>query len=213
MIRQTRKQAVILLHGLAAHRLVMVRLSKFLNDHGYETSNWGYRSIRGSIESHARAFQKQLDELVCNGRHEAVHIVAHSMGGIIARRVLGLSRPENLGRLVMLGPPNRGSHVARKLSRPLGGICPALRELSDSHDSYVNQLGEPGDIEYGIIAAAADRVVKLPSTFLDGQSDHIILPGHHGLLPWRRDTAMQVIHFLRTGKFNQMIAVVGGTGP
>lgn len=202
MISQPRNQAVVLLHGLAANRLVMVRLSKFLDGHGYETANWGYRSIRGSIESHAWALRTQLDDFISAGRHEVVHIVAHSMGGIVARRALSLSHTANLGRLVMLGPPNRGSHVARRLSRPLGSICPALRELSDSAHSYVNQLGEPSDIECGIIAAAADRVVKLQSTFLASQSDHIILPGHHGMLPWRCDTAKQVIHFLRYGKFN-----------
>ena len=202
MISQARTQAVVLLHGLAANRLVMIRLSKFLDDHGYETANWGYRSIRGSIASHARAVQRKLDELVANGRHDVIHIVTHSMGGIVARRAIALARPANLGRLVMLGPPNRGSHVARRLARPLGRICPALVELSDSPHSYVNELGELSDLEHGIIAAAEDRVVKLQSTFLASQSDHIILPGRHGMLPWRRDTAQQVIHFLRCGKFD-----------
>jgi pimeloyl-ACP methyl ester carboxylesterase len=202
MISQTQKQAVVLLHGLAANRLVMFRLSKILTDTGFHTVNWGYRSTRGSIESHARAFHNHLNDLASEGRHDLVHIVGHSMGSIVARRAISLSQPANLGRLVMLGPPNRGSHVARKLSWPLGRVCPALRELSDAPHSYVNQLDEPGNLEHGIIAAAEDRVVKLPSTYLASQKDHIVLPGHHGVLPWRRETAKQVIHFLKHGKFS-----------
>jgi hypothetical protein len=38
---------------------------------------------------------------------------------------------------------------------------------------------------------------------LECQRDHIVVPGHHGMLPWRRDTAWHVIHFLRTGRFNR----------
>ena len=56
-------------------------------------------------------------------------------------------------------------------------------------------------MDLGIVAAAADRVVKLESTFCRRQLDHIVLPGHHGTLPWRRDAAEQVIHFLRYGRF------------
>ena len=93
------------------------------------------------------------------------------------------------------------SSVARVLAPRLGRFCPPLHELSDAPDSYVNRLGEPKDVDVGIVAAAADRVVKLESTFLSRQLDHIVLPGHHGTLPWRRDAAEQVIHFLRYGRF------------
>ena len=101
----------------------------------------------------------------------------------------------------MLGPPNSGSHVARRLANTLGRICPPLRELSDDAESYVSRLEEPAEVELGVIAAESDRVVKLPSTFLQSQSDHIVLPGQHGTLPWRRDTCQQVAHFLRHGHF------------
>jgi len=202
MIRPAKSEVVVLLHGLGAHRLVMVRLSHYLKAHGYQAANWGYRSIRDSIESHAMAFQQQLGELMSQQPYRRIHVVAHSMGSIIARRALGLARPAKLGRFVMLGPPNAGSHVARRLAPALGGLCPPLRELSDLPESYVNRLGELPGVELGVIAAAADRVVKLDSTSLACQRDHIVLPGHHGMLPWRRDTAEQTVHFLKHGRFN-----------
>jgi len=201
MISQMTSEAVILLHGLAANRLVMLRLAQYLTSGGFHVENWGYPSIRRSIESHAVRFNQRLTAFNGNQYHERVHVVTHSMGGIIARRAFSLDRPPNLGRFVMLAPPNSGSHVARRLASTLGTICPPLRELSDDAESYVNRLSEPQNIELGIIAAKSDRVVDLSSTFLKGQCDHIVLPGHHGLLPWRRDTIQQVSHFLRHGHF------------
>lgn len=202
MIRRTPDEAVVLLHGLAANRLAMTRLAGFLKSRSYLTANWGYRSIRGSIDSFAASFQQRLVDFVSGGQFNRVHVVAHSMGGIIARRAFATFRPTNLGRLVMLAPPNGGSHVARRLATPLGRLCPPLRELSDDPWSYVNRLDAPHELEVGIIAAASDRVVKLESTMLPNQNDHIVLPGHHGLLPLRRDTADQVIHFLQHGTFD-----------
>ncbi len=67
----------------------------------------------------------------------------------------------------MLGPPNSGSHIARRLAASLGRFCPPLHELSDAPDSYVNRLDQPTGIDLGIIAAESDRVVKLTSTFLE----------------------------------------------
>ena len=203
MISQMTFEAVVLLHGLAANRLAMVRLAKLLASDGFHVENWGYRSIRRSIEWHAQKFSRRLREFEASQRHDRVHIVTHSMGGIIVRRALRIDRPANLGRFVMLGPPNSGSHVARRLANTLGKICPPLRELSDDAESYVNRLDEPNDVDIGIIAAESDRVVKLSSTFLKNQSDHIVLPGHHGVLPWRRDTSEQVVHFLRNGQFDR----------
>ena len=202
MIRQSRKEAVVLLHGLAANRLVMTRLSRFLQDRGYQVENWGYRSTRGSIESHARDVYSALSKFVSESEYEAVHFVTHSLGGIVARRALELFRPPNLGRMVMLGPPNHGSHVARQLAKPLGRFCYALRQLSDAPGSYVNELAEPDGLDVGVVAAAEDRVVRLASTMLSCQRDHIVLPGHHGMLPWRRNTADQVVHFLEYGSFD-----------
>ncbi len=201
MIRYSSKEAVVLLHGLAAHRFVMVRLARHLRGNGFWTENWGYRSIRPTIEFNSLWFKSRFNDFVSRTCFDRVHLVTHSMGSIIARRALDLERPHNLGRFVMLGPPNSGSHVARRLSAHLSRLCPPLRELSDLPDSYVNRLNKPAGIELGIIAAESDRVVRLNSTFLDCQRDHIVLPGHHGTLLWRRDTSEQVIHFLQKGRF------------
>ena len=201
MIRARPSEAVVLLHGLAACRLMMWRLSRRLTSERFRVFNWGYRSVRDSIEASADSFRAEVTRLGAAGKFERLHLVTHSMGGIVARRALEEEAISNLGRIVMLAPPNRGSHVARRLAPALGWACPPLTELADGPCSYVNRIGEPTGVEIGIIAARSDRVVDLASTRLSRPHHHIVLPGHHGMLPWRSDTSVQVVHFLRRGRF------------
>ncbi|MEM8680155.1 MAG: alpha/beta fold hydrolase [Planctomycetota bacterium] len=192
---------VILLHGLAAHRMMMGHLAQSMVGANYRVLNWGYRSITQPIETLAKSFAARLQSLQTSPTR--IHIVAHSMGSIIARRALQLQHgaPLGFGRFVMLAPPNAGSPVAHRLADKLGWLCPPLRELSDFPESYVNQLDPSAPVETGIIAAGLDRVVRLHSTYLSGAKDHIVLPSHHTALLWREDTADQTLHFLRHGQF------------
>lgn len=201
--RTTGEEFVFLLHGLAANRLVMARLTSYLKGHGYATRNWGYPSLRSPIQYHAEALAHDLRERSEDPSITRIHLVTHSMGSIIARCALLKEHPTKLSRVVMLGPPNHGSHVARALSGPLGWFCPPLKELSDQGDSFVNRLHEPTDLDVGVIAAGADLVVPRPSTRLACQRDYIVIPGHHGVLPWKRQTAICVHNFLRNGEFKR----------
>jgi pimeloyl-ACP methyl ester carboxylesterase len=215
----TRKMAqdrVYLLHGLAAHHLVMLRLASRLRRAGFDVRNWGYRSIRSPIKRHAVDLCEDLARDEADEHIGAVHVVAHSMGSIITRVALQEWSGDKLGKVVMLGPPNRGSHVARRLSPWLGRICPPLCELSDAPGSFVNCIPAPQrTIPVGIVAAAADRVIARHATELEWQTDWIVLPGQHGVLPLRNDTAQQVLHFLEHGKFQRQVdlAPMGPAAP
>jgi pimeloyl-ACP methyl ester carboxylesterase len=194
-------ETIILIHGLASPRLMMSRLARQLSRQSYRVINWGYRSLWSSIEQHAQALQRELQQLEREPSTQKLHLVTHSMGSIIARRALELGRPDNLGYVVMLCPPNLGSHVARRLAAPLGWLCPPLRELSDASDSFVNRLPNPANLPVGIIAAAGDRMVAMPNTVLNDQLDWLLLPGQHSAVPFRGETAEQIVCFLRTGRF------------
>ena len=137
----TTRDAVILVHGLAANQLVMAPLAHALGSFYGQVVNWGYSSLWSPIEGHAQrlaALIKGLEE-----RADRIHVVAHSMGGIITRLALAEFQPRRLGRLVMVAPPNRGSHVATWLAPWLGRICPPLVQLADSQDSLVCRLPLP----------------------------------------------------------------------
>ena len=123
------------------------------------------------------------------------------MGGIISRVMLEHYRPENLGRVVMLGTPNQGSHAARRLAPGLGWLCPALSQLSDAESSWIHGVHRPKNIEIGVIAGAHDRVVSVEATRLPGAADHQVLPSGHGELLFRRDVLRSIDRFLCHGKF------------
>lgn len=190
---------VLLIHGLGAQRWMLRPLEQVIRQQGFRTLIWGYSSVGRSITAHAERFRAALRQV--NDTSEQFHVVSHSMGGIILRAAVdGLSLP-SAGRLVMLGPPNSGSRVARSLSRWLNPLCPALGELSDAPGSFVNRLPPPTQFETGIIAAAHDHVVALSSTHLSCERDHTIVPCRHGMLLFHRQAAEQTVAFLRQGSF------------
>jgi pimeloyl-ACP methyl ester carboxylesterase len=199
---QARRDTVVLVHGLAVKRWVMAALARSLAKVFGTTLNWGYRSLWSPLEKHGRELAGVLRRLEKNGLGR-VHLVTHSMGGIIGRLALAEHTPGNFGRFVMIAPPNRGSHVATRLAPYLGRICPPLVQLADHETSYVCSLPLPQVPELGIIAAGTDFLVREPNTRLGCEQDYLVLQGFHSSLLWRRETADQVRHFLEHGRFHR----------
>lgn len=148
------KEHVILLHGLCRTSYSMAAMERSLLEAGYSVFNIDYPSRAAPIEElseHAIA-----DALSCCRRDGArvIHFVTHSMGGILVRSYLSRHAIPELGRVVMLAPPNQGSEVVDrighwKLFSTLNG--PAGGELGTTTDSIPNQLG-PATFSVGIIA-------------------------------------------------------------
>lgn len=201
-------ESVIVVHGLAAHPIMMMLLARRIRKAGYDVRNWGYPSITGNIERHAARFAKLLEQYELNGDVSAFHLVTHSMGGIITRKALLECAPSKLKSIVMIAPPNHGSPVAARLSPWLGWMCRPLTELADGKDSFVNQLTQTVSRPVGVIACQYDRVVPLSSTRLPELADHIVLPTGHNSVLLRRDLAEHTIHFLQTGAFKPQTSSV-----
>lgn len=192
---------VVLIHGLGANRWFLWSLDRHLVRAGFRTINWSYPSVRREIETHGRSLRQLLRHLEEDPGCQRIHLVTHSMGGIIARWALAEWIPGKLGRIAMLGPPNQGSHVATRVARLLGWFCKPLSQLSDRADSFVNLLPAPQGLEIGVIAALHDRVVRVRSTFLPVQADHLEVPCGHNMILFRRDVALHVEWFLKSGAF------------
>ena len=180
--------------------MLLEPLRRALQRQGFRAVNWHYRSLRGSIETHAAALTAKARALDEAPDVERLHFVGHSMGAIVVRSALALSRPRKLGRVVLLAPPNRGARLADLALRLFGPRIAAARELCSQPDSYVNRLAPAADLDCGIIAAAWDHAVSLASTHLPGERDHIILRSLH-TLPLHRHAPAQVGQFLREGRF------------
>ena len=195
----------------------MVPMERALTRAGYRVINVDYPSRSAPVaELSERAITAALVRCRRDGAAR-IHFVTHSLGGILVRSYLALHRLPELGRVVMLGPPNQGSEVvdrlgAWKLFALLNG--PAGRELGTSANSTPNRLG-PAAFPVGIIAGrrsinwinsrlipgADDGKVSVARTRLAGMTDHIVIPAAHPFMMRNRTAIRQTLAFLRTGAF------------
>src|SRR5665213_1347262 len=210
---------VILLHGLCHTSRSMAKIEGALADAGFKTRNVDYPSRTALIQKLADdAIGKALANCHQKGATK-IHFVTHSLGGILVRSYLARHAIPNLGRVVMLAPPNQGSEVVDKLGRLfifkwLNG--PAGNELGTDKNSTPNQLG-PANFPVGIIAGDRsinwinsllfisgrdDGKVSVERTKLAGMTDHLVVHATHPLIVRHREAIRQTIQFLRTGNFS-----------
>lgn len=201
---QTGRGRVVLLHGLGCNRMFTALLAWRLAARGYGVEHWGYGSVRQSLPRLVDRFSSRFETLQ-RGLPEGMplHIVGHSLGSIIVRAALARAEYPRLRRFVMLSPPNCGSHVASLVGQRLKWLTDLVDELADREDSLVNGLPQQLGAEVGVIAAEWDYVVRVASTHIPGEADHIVMPSRHTGLLFRRPVAEQIMHFLEHGRFHR----------
>jgi hypothetical protein len=192
---------VVLLHGLFATRKSMGLLENVIRTAGYDVLNWGYSTWWHSTQSQVTRLLPLLEDLQANSQVRSINFVTHSMGGILVRSALHAREFSKVQRLVMLAPPNRGSHLTRIKLGPFARCVPSIADLSEAPDSLPNRLNTPSLVEIGIIAASRDLIVPIANTSLKDQSDHCIVRSSHFSLPKDKVAMSQVLSFLQTGKF------------
>ncbi len=105
------EQAVVLVHGLWMSRWSFASIAKFLKLKGYRVYRFGYKTTTRPIDFN----MQKLTAFVNSRKENTVHLVVHSMGGILSMR--SLPKIRKTGKLVMLGSPINGSTVAREMGK------------------------------------------------------------------------------------------------
>ncbi len=183
---KSKDELVVLLHGILRSKTDMLTLDKYLEKHGYKTLNILYPSREMSLEDLTAFVTEKIENHPHYTPEKPLHFVTHSMGGLIARYYIATHKPKNLGKVVMLGPPNTGSDI----DYPLGIIAGS---------TSINPLAPWGLKD---ILGEHDGVVPVERTKIDGMTDHIIIPATHSFMMFNPKAMKQVEHFLEDGHFN-----------
>ncbi len=209
---------VVVLHGLGRSSLSMWLLANRLTQAGFEVHNLDYPSTEASVDELVAVLSGEVEEC-CLSSGKSLHFVTHSLGGILVRAYIAKKRPHNLGRVVMLSPPNQGSQLVDELSdNPLfqWATGPAGQELGTDRSNLPNRLG-PADFEVGIItgsrslnpltswlvAGEDDGTVSVESAQLEGMAAFLVVPNTHTFIMNSSQVAQEVVHFLEHGSFSQ----------
>ena len=209
---------VLLLHGIARNATSMRMIELALRLEGYEVLNLSYPSRRKSLTDIADHIAPAVADFT-NSLEGPLHIITHSMGGLVARALIARHRPANLGRVVMLAPPNRGSEVADRLAdawlyrRWFG---PAGSQILTRPSSAVPGVYGETDFDLGIIAGTRsiypvpanvlprpnDGLVSVNATRDARATDHLSLPISHPMMVLSPRIIHQCLAFLRDGRFD-----------
>jgi pimeloyl-ACP methyl ester carboxylesterase len=204
------RDAVILVHGLWTNRAVMLYLSRFLSRRGFRTRSVGYLSAMRDFEHNAARIARAIDAVDA----PRVHVVGHSMGGVVALRAIGAHPDPRVHRLVLLGAPIAGCEGGRQIARSSWGA--RLLGATKSLWLAMPRLEIPPAVEAGSIAGTRrfglgglvlrlplpnDGVVTVEETKHPRLADHLVLPVAHSLMLASPTVARQVAAFLETGRF------------
>jgi pimeloyl-ACP methyl ester carboxylesterase len=163
-----KKQCVILIHGLGRGKGSMSKLSNALTKEGFDVISWSYDSMNNSITDIAILLTQVI--MLNSKYHEKVHFVTHSMGGIVLRRALNkLFEFNNLGKIVMIAPPNNGSAAARIIiNNPAFNFIfgPAGQELKNKN--YLDEICTVPKCKFMVIAGTKSKDIKNPTSWITG---------------------------------------------
>ena len=200
---------VLLVHGLWMRSFTLRWLATRLRSQEFAPRLFGYYSLLQDTDAVvarlAAAFRAQ----------PGLHVVAHSLGGLLALRAGQLVPAESVGRIVCLGSPLGGSGAASAIATrlPVGAqLIGQNRALLQSGIGSIPQGLQVGAVAGcvprglgGVVARFAcehDGTVAVPETRVPGLADHVVVRASHSGLLVSDAGVRQAVAFLRNGRFD-----------
>jgi pimeloyl-ACP methyl ester carboxylesterase len=189
---------------------VMSYLAFALRGESFAAHALTYRTMRATLDDHLARLARRIAGLTS----PRVHLVGHSLGGVIVFRYLQHQPDPRVRRVVLLGTPIAGCRAATDLARSAAGrllLGKSLEIWREPVDVSLDPRFEVGSIAgvrpFGIgrlvtrLPEPNDGVVCLDETRFQGMRDHLSLPLGHTVLLVSRQVARHCATFFRTGAF------------
>jgi pimeloyl-ACP methyl ester carboxylesterase len=202
--------SVVGAHGLWMTGLEATLFRHRLAHHGYAVRQFHYRSMTATSEDVVAELKDQVLALA-----PPVHLVGHSLGGLLVLRFAAAHPDLPLGRIVLLGSPVNGSRAARAFAA-LPGASIFFGSLAGAELLRETPPRWQGRAEVGVIAGSSpigfgrflghlpepnDGTVAVAETDLEGAADHIVLPVSHTGLLASEGVVRATVSFLNSGRF------------
>ncbi len=205
------KPNVLLVHGILMNPLEMRFLGSQLEKSGFKVHYVFYQSVLKTPAENARVIHSKIKKL----NLPDLHIVAHSLGGIIVMHLFDQFDDTPEGKVVMLGSPVNGSWIARKVhSWPV--ISPILARSMPNALSGENVPEWKSQRKWGMISGTRNQGLGLLAGGLPDEGDGTVLlketihpkqtaqininTSHTGLL-FSKEVANLTTRFLNDGDF------------
>ena len=198
-------------HGLWNTGLEATLLRIRLAQQGFAVSQFHYRTVTALLA-------EVIDELrtAVLARPAPVHLVGHSLGGLVILKLVDAHPELPLGRLVLLGSPVNGSAAARAAVQ-LPGASLLFGPLADAELLRPEPRRWRHPFEIGVIAGSSpisfarlfnrlpepnDGTVTVDEARLEGATEHLVLPVSHTGMLIAPSVVRETAAFLATGRFS-----------
>lgn len=202
---------VVLIHGLWMHGAVMKWMARRIERAGYVVHCYSYPSVRMSLAENARRLAAFCQTLGAR----SLHLVGHSLGGLLIARMLDEPHRLDIGRVVLMGAPFVDSFAARRLSRVRMGCAAVGASVGEwlrgarpeSLARYdIGVIAGNRGVGLGVMMAPDlpsphDGTISVSETQVPGARDHIVLAVSHTQMIISNRVVRQVCEFLRRGRF------------
>ena len=200
---------ILLIHGLWNRGWSMAAVAKRLRARGHSVMVFSYATRSDGLDGHA----DELHRFISKAAPGELHLVGHSMGGLVILNML--SRFDDLppGRVVLMGTPVRGSRVVKRLENLPGQKLMFGKAAEDLLKGF-RQL--PANRQTGMIRGTRamglgrvvgkhdepnDGSVGVSETQLEGLADSIELAVAHSEMLLSSEVVDQVEQFVLNGRF------------
>ncbi|HEY5845263.1 MAG TPA: alpha/beta fold hydrolase [Microlunatus sp.] len=192
---------ILFVHGIIDNHSIFALLERALRRRGFsDLSSFDYGLLTTDVRRAAQDLAAAVERLSAESGYERVHVVGHSLGGLIARYyVQRMGGHERVRTLITLGTPHQGTELAR-----VGQLLPLVRQLRPDSD-LISELAEhSSDCSTRFVAFYSDldqlivpsRNARIDHRDLDVRNVAIRGLGHFSL-PNNRDIAFQIASALK----------------